>query len=110
MGLNEDVVDLLEVDGAGLVTHRFDKRGQAQVAGAAQEAIGGADDQGQGVRGSPREITGSAVTRLRRSRISRGKGVVAQAGAVQLGQDEVLGGLRPQAGQDDRVRDAGAFL
>ena len=87
MGLNEDAVDLLEIDDADLVAHGFDERAQAQVAGAAQQALAGADDEGQGVRG---------------------EGVVAQAGAVQLGQDELLDGFGSQAGQDDRVSDAGA--
>lgn len=77
MGLNEDVVDLLELDGADLVAHGFDQRAQAQVAGAAQQALGGADDQGQGVGA---------------------EGVMAQAGAVQLGQDKLFGGLRVPGG------------
>ena len=71
MGLNEYAVDLFEIDDADLVAHGFDEAAQAQVAGAAQEAFAGADDQGQ---------------RLRR------EGVVAQAGAVELAQDEPVSG------------------
>ena len=50
MGLDEDAVDLLEIDGADLVAHRFDQRAEAQIAGAPQQAFGGADDKGQGIR------------------------------------------------------------
>src|SRR5271165_6347191 len=86
MGLNEDPVDLLEIDGADLIAHGLDQRTEAEIAGAAQQALGGADNEGQGVRG---------------------EGIVAQARAVQLRQDELLGGLWPQAQQDDRIGDAG---
>ena len=63
MGLNEDAVDLFKVHDAGLVADGFDERTQAQVAGAAQEAFAGADDEGQGFGG---------------------EGVVTQTGAIQL--------------------------
>ena len=63
MGLDEDAVDLFEVHDAGLVADGFDERTQAEIAGAAQQAFTGTDDQGQGFG---RE------------------GVVAQAGAIQL--------------------------
>ena len=76
MGLDEDAVDLFEVHDAGLVADGFDERAQAQVAGAAQESFAGADDQGQGVGG---------------------EGVVAQAGAVELVQDELFDGFGTQA-------------
>jgi hypothetical protein len=49
--LNEDAVDLLEIDGAGLVADGFEQRAQAEVFGAAQEALAGAHDQGEGVGG-----------------------------------------------------------
>lgn len=39
MGLEEDAVDLLEIDHAGLVTRGFDEGAQAEVAGAAQQAF-----------------------------------------------------------------------
>ena len=87
VGLNEDAVDLLEIDGADLVAHRFDQRAEAQIAGAPQQAFGGADEESQGLRA---------------------ESVVAQAGAVELGQDEGLRGLGSQAGQDDRIGDPGA--
>jgi hypothetical protein len=32
--LDQDTVDLLELNGADLVAHRFDQRTQAQIAGA----------------------------------------------------------------------------
>src|SRR6266851_5757345 len=50
MRLNQDVIDLLEINDAGLVAHRFNEAAQAQVAGAAQKPFAGADDQGQRVR------------------------------------------------------------
>ncbi len=78
MGLEEDAVDLFEVDGAGLVAHGFDERAQAQVAGAAQEAFAGADDEREGFGG---------------------EGVVAQAGAVELVEDELFDGFGTQARQ-----------
>jgi hypothetical protein len=49
VGLNEDVVDLFEVDGADLVAHGLDERAQAEIARAAQQALGGANDEGRGV-------------------------------------------------------------
>ena len=73
------MVDLFEVHDAGLVADRLDERAEAQVAGAAQEALAGADDQGQGFRG---------------------EGVVAQAGAVELVEDEALDGFGSQARQE----------
>ena len=69
VGLDEDAVDLFEVHDAGLVADGFDERAQAEVAGAAQQAFAGADDEGQGFRG---------------------EGVVAQAGAVELIEDKLL--------------------
>ena len=60
MGLDENAVDLLEIDGADLVAHGFEQAAQAEVAGAAQQALAGAHDQ--------------------RERF-RGEGVVAQAGS-----------------------------
>jgi len=49
MGLNENAVDLLEIDGADLVAHGLDQRTEAEIAGAAQQALGGADDECQSV-------------------------------------------------------------
>lgn len=72
MGLNEDAVDLLEIDDAGLVPHGFEQAADAQVAGAAKEALAGADDERQGFRG---------------------EGVVAQAGAVELVEEEGIDGF-----------------
>ena len=78
VGLDEDAVDLFEVHDAGLVADGFDQRAQAQVAGAAQKAFAGADDEGQGFGG---------------------EGVVAQPGAVELVEDKRLRRFRePGAG------------
>ena len=87
MGLDEHAVDVFEIDDAGLVAHGFDEGAQAEVAGASQQALAGADDQGQAFR---RE------------------GVVAQPGAVQLAGDEGFDGFGTQARQHDRVGEAGA--
>jgi hypothetical protein len=67
---------LLEIDEAGLVADGFDERTQAEVTGAA-ESFAGAHDQGQGI--------GS-------------EGIVAQASAIQLAQDEGFERFRTQRG------------
>ena len=67
MRLNEDAVDLFAVHDAGLVPDGFDERAQTQVAGSAQQAFAGTNDQGQGFG---RE------------------GVMAQAGPVALSPKE----------------------
>ena len=87
VGLDEDAVDLFEVHDAGLVAHGFDERTQAEIAGAAQEAFAGTDDQGQGFG---RE------------------GVVTETGAVELIQNKLLDRFRSQSGEQCRVSDAGA--
>ena len=50
MRLEEDAVDLLEVDGADAVAHRLEQGARADVAGAAQVALGGADDEAERLR------------------------------------------------------------
>ena len=78
VGLNEDAVDLLEIDGADLVAHRFDQGAETEIAGAPQQAFGGADDEGQGLRA---------------------ESVVAQAGAVELSQDKACVASGPRRGR-----------
>lgn len=51
VGLDEDAVDLLEIDEAGLVAHGFDQGTDAEVAGAAQQPLAGADDEREGFGG-----------------------------------------------------------
>src|SRR5207245_10957440 len=68
MRLNQDAVDLLEINDAGLVAHRFNEGAQAQVAGAAQKPFAGADDQREGFSGV---------------------GIVAQTVAIHLAQGEL---------------------
>jgi len=84
MGLDEDMVDLFEVHDAGLVADGFDERAQAQVAGAAQQPFTGTDDE--------------------RQRFGR-EGVVAEAGAVELIEDELLDRFWSQAGEQRRISD-----
>jgi hypothetical protein len=62
VGLDEHAIDWFEVHDAGLVAHRFDEGTQAEIAGAAQEALAGADDQSQRFLG---------------------EGIVAQAGTIE---------------------------
>ena len=50
MRLQQDAVDLLEVDGADAVANGLEERADAQVAGAAQVALGGADDEPERLR------------------------------------------------------------
>ena len=49
--MEQDAVDLLEIDAFGLVRHSFEQTGLTKVAGAALEAVGGADDEGEGFLG-----------------------------------------------------------
>jgi hypothetical protein len=62
--LDEHAVDLLEIDGAGLVADSLDQGAEAEVFAAAQEALAGAHDEGKRVGG---------------------EGVVPEAGPVELG-------------------------
>src|SRR5271168_1368049 len=68
MGLQEDAVDVVDVDGLAGTADGLDQAADTEVAGLAQDAVGRADD----------EIDGGA-----------GEGVVPQSGAVELAQDEV---------------------
>ena len=79
------MVDLLEVHDAGLVADGFDERTQTQVAGAAQEAFAGTDDERQRFRG---------------------EGIVTEAGAIQLIQDERFHRFGSQTLEQCRVGDA----
>ena len=87
MGLDEDAVHLLEIDGADLIADGFDEGGQAEVAGAAQEPFAGAHEQCQGFGGED---------------------VVAEACVIELTEDKALGRFWTQARQDDGVSNAGA--
>jgi len=89
VGLYEDAVDLFKIDDACLIAHGFDEGTDSQVAQTAEDALGGADYQGQGFLG---------------------EGVVTEAGAIELGQEKGLQSIRGQARQDDRIGDAGADL
>jgi len=65
--LDEDAVDLLEVDGASFIANGFQERAEAEVAEFAEQSVGGADDEVDGLLG---------------------EGVVTEADAVQLVQEE----------------------
>src|SRR6185369_3935337 len=83
--LQQHAVDIVDVDGLVRAADGLDQTANAQVARLAQDAVGGADDQVDG---------------------GRREGVVAQADAVELTQDEVAQGVGPQAFGEDRVGDA----
>lgn len=87
MRLDQNAVDLPEINNAGLVAHRFQEATDAEVARPAQEPLARADDERQGF--------GS-------------EGVVTQASAVKLGDDECLDGFGCQAREHDGVSDPGA--
>jgi len=66
VGLHEHGVDLLEVDGSGMVAHGLDERAGAEVSSGPQDALGDAQDEVECVVG---------------------EGVVGQAAEVELGVD-----------------------
>ena len=49
MRLKQDAVNLLEIDRSNLVTNGLEQGAEAEVARAPQEALPGADDEGQGL-------------------------------------------------------------
>ena len=48
VGLQEDAVDVVDVDGLVGGANRLDQAADAEVAGLAQDAVGGTDDQVKG--------------------------------------------------------------
>ena len=68
MGLHEDAVDVVDVDGFVGGANGLDHAADAEIAGLAQDAVGGADD----------EIDGGA-----------GEGVVSESDAVEFAPNEV---------------------
>jgi len=87
MGLQEDFVDLFEIDNFGVVADGLDEGGDDEVAGSAQEAFGGADDEGESVLG---------------------EGIVTEAGPIELIEDKPLDGFGREARQECRVSDPGS--
>ena len=85
VGLQEDAVDLLQVDGFGAVAHGLEHGAEAEVSGAPEDALGGADDEAERVVG---------------------EGRVGECHLVELGADEVGHGVGGQFLQQDRVGDA----
>jgi len=86
VGLNEDAVDLLEIDGAGLVAHGFDEGTNGEIAGAAEDSVPGAHDESESF-GSER--------------------VVAKAAAVELIEEEGFDGLGGKPWHEGGEGDAG---
>src|SRR6185312_11742916 len=82
VGLHEDAVDDVDINGAGGGTDGFDEAADAEVAGLAQDAVGGADDEVDG---------------------RRREGVVAEAGVVEFAEDELAQGVGRQPLGDRRV-------
>jgi len=85
VGLKQDAVDLFEVGGFGAVADSFEEAGQGDVPGAADEALGGSDDE---------------IERL------GGECLVGEADLVELAEDEVADLIGIEFGQEDRVGDA----
>ena len=85
VGLHQDAVDVVDVDGFVGAPDGLDHTADAEVAGLAQDAVGGAHDQ---------------IDR----RLS--EGVVAKADAVEFAQDEVAHEVGAKAFGDDGVGDA----
>jgi len=67
MGLQEDAVDVVDVDGFVGGADGLDHAADAEIAGLAQDAVGGADD----------EVDGGA-----------GEDIVGESGAVEFAQEE----------------------
>ncbi|MBK7582067.1 MAG: hypothetical protein IPI67_17905 [Myxococcales bacterium] len=85
MWLEQDAVDLLQVDGFGAVAHGFEQGAEAEVSGAAQDALGRADDEAERV-------------------VSEGR--VGERHLVELGADEVGHAVGCELLHQDRVGDA----
>src|SRR6185312_2336535 len=82
VGLHEDAVDDVDINDAGGRTDGFDEAADAEVAGLAQDAVGGADDEVDG---------------------RRREGVVAEAGMIEFAKDEVAQGVGREPFGDRRV-------
>jgi hypothetical protein len=73
--LEQDAVDLLRADDAGVVPHGFEERTDAEVASVAQDAFAGAHDKAEGV-----------VV----------EGGVSESDAVEFAVDALLGVIRSE--------------
>jgi hypothetical protein len=85
MGLHEDAVDVVDVDGSVSGADGFDEATDAEVAGLAQNAVGGTNDQVNG--------------RL-------GEGVVSEPGPVEFANEEAAHVVGIEPFGDDGVGDA----
>jgi hypothetical protein len=70
--LHEDAVDDVDIDGALGGADGFDEAADAEVAGLAEDAVGGTDDEVDG---------------------GWGEGVVAESGVVEFAEDELAQGV-----------------
>ena len=86
MRLNEDPIDLFEVNEFGLIADGFEQRADAEVFDSAEDAFGGADDEGDGFFG---------------------EGVVSETGAIELIEDKRSQILFIEFGHDDGEGDSG---
>jgi len=84
--LKEDAIDLFEVNLFGLIPDGFQEAGEAEIADSADNAFGGTDDESQRLFG---------------------EGVVAEACAIELAQDEFGSLIGIESGEDDGVGDSG---
>lgn len=86
MGLDEHAVDLLEVNGLVWSLMASSRQAMVRFLAFTDDALGGADDESQGVRS---------------------EGVVAEPGLVQFAEDPGLHVVRGDFGHDDGIGDAG---
>ena len=69
MGLDEDAIDLLEVDGLGAVADRLDEGSEAEILHAPEDPLGRSHDEAERLCG---------------------EGCVRQGDLVELGEDEAV--------------------
>ena len=76
VGLHEDAIDVVDVDGFVGAADGFDQATDAEVAGLAQDAVGASDD----------EIDGGL-----------GEGIVPESDAIEFAEEEVAHGVGAEA-------------
>ncbi len=84
--LEQDAIDMGQIDDFAAGSDGFEERGNAEIAGATQVALGGADDQ---------------IERFGR------KGAMGQTAQIELCEDEVANLVGVQSGHGDGISNAG---
>jgi len=114
VGLNEDAVDLLKINGAGLVAHGFDEGADGEVsvdslapARLALRAACGSLPRGSPASGGACAAEDSVAGTNDEGESFRGERVVAEAAAVELIKEEGLNGLGGKPCHEGGEGDAG---